>query len=228
MDRSNLEEEVEDLRGRVAELEDIVEDLKDVVGERAHVTMPDGADASTLQVEADDGNQFPLGLVVSGKAGRGTVDGLQEDVDALLEGTADVVVRGHDQEDALPIEDAVATVNAGRGDDLSANKYRAALIFMKFGSSAEKWGQKLKLDSQGVRLILEEKTGKSAEAWNRNTAVRAMRQLAKLTSDVDDPSLRDPFDDEENLIYVRKGEKRTQVVADSEEWREFREEVGGA
>jgi len=228
MDRDDLEDEVEDLRGRVAELEDIVEDLEDVVDERAHVTMPEAGEVSTLQVKADDGDQFPLGLVISGKAGRGTVEALQEDIDALLEGTADVVVRGHDQEDALPIEDAVATVDAGRGDDLLANKHRAALIFMKFGSNAEAWGQKLKIDSQDVRLILEEKTGKSAEAWNRNTVVRAMRQLAKLTSDVDDPSLRDPFDDEENLIYVRKGEKRTQVVADREEWREFCEEVGGA
>lgn len=216
--RKELEAENEQLQERVDDLEDELET-------RASVVAPSD-EIQDIRVEAQDGTTLPLGLGITSKASQSDVEWLEEKVEKLLEGKADVVVRGGAEEDALPIETVVAMLQADSADDLSANKRRAGLVFPAFGGRAEAWGQKMKLDSNQVRQVLEEKTGKSADAWNRNTVQRVMRRLAELTSERE-KSERDPFD-EDNLIRVRKGEKRLQLVAERDEWQEFCDDVASS
>ena len=83
----------------------------------------------------------------------------------------------------------------------------------------------MRLDSDEVRHILAEKTDRSSKSWNRNTVVRVMRWVANLSSN-EEHSDRDPYDDG-NLIHMREGDKRLELVADREEWIDWTREAAG-
>jgi len=213
-----LTAEVERLNEAKTELEERVDELETTITTTADVHLQDG-DIQNLTVEASDSNDtVPLGMLIKGKASRSVVEDLEHDVDRLLDGEADVVVRSETGSDPLPIESMIVQQQNGTGG-LSANKERATIIFPAFGGRAESWGGEMKLDSHGVRTILGDKTDKDAEDWNYNTVKRAMRQVAKATSKKPEQD-RDPKD-EDNLLTLRMGEKRLQLVADREEWQEF-------
>lgn len=177
-----------------------------------------------LSVRSTTGAEFPLGTAVMKRATKDRVQELEARVRKLEEGEVDVVVRSEIDHDALPIERAIALRQQG-SSDLSANKERATLVFPEFGPESRSWSGKMRLDSDGVRRILDKKTDKSAKAWNRNTIVRVMRWVAKLSSD-EEPGDRDPYDDG-NLIHMREGDKRLEIVADREEWIDWTREAAG-
>jgi polyhydroxyalkanoate synthesis regulator phasin len=177
-----------------------------------------------LSVTSTTGAEYPLGAVVMKRASKDRVQELEARIRKLEEGEVDVVVRSEMDHDALPIERAIALRQQG-SSDLSANKERATLVFPEFGHRSRSWSGTMRLDSDEVRHILAEKTDRSSKSWNRNTVVRVMRWVAKLSS-VEKPSDRDPYDGS-NLIHMREGDKRLELVADRGEWIDWTREAAG-
>ena len=177
-----------------------------------------------LSVTSTTGAEFPLGTAVMKRSSKDRVQELEARIRKLEEGEVDVVVRSEMDHDALPIERAIALRQQGNSD-LSANKERATLVFPEFGPRSRSWSGTMRLDSDRVRRILAEKTDRSSKSWNRNTVVRVMRWVAKLTS-VEEPSDRDPYDGR-NLIHMREGDKRLELVADRGEWIDWTREAAG-
>lgn len=79
----------------------------------------------------------------------------------------------------------------------------------------------MKLESADVRNILEDAGGSEP---NPNTVRRAMKMLAKKTSDASKGD-RSPDAKDENLIWTHKGNKRQQLRAEKEEWLDYMQEV---
>lgn len=213
---SKLEAENQRLRERVDELETELES-------RARVTW-DGPNPRNITITATETENSvqPYAAIVD-KPDQEDVDQLEARLTALEDGEAEVVVRSETSHDTLPMEAMVAARQHGTGD-LTVNQRRATLVFAAFGSEPESWSGKLRLDSHGVRRILSTKTNK--DDWNSNTIKRVMKQTAKHTSPADDSEDRDPFD-EDNLITLQNGEKRLELVADLEEWKDWYEAATG-
>lgn len=211
-----LAAENERLRNRVTELEDELES-------RARVTW-DGPNPRNLTITASDtGNSISPYAAIMDRPDQDEYDRLDARLTAIEKGEADIVVRSETSHDTLPMEAMVAARQHGTGD-LTVNQRRATLVFAAFGGEAESWSGKLRLDSHGVRRILSKKTNR--DDWNSNTIKRIMKQTAKHTSRADDSEDRDPFG-EDNLITLQKGDKRLELVADLEEWKDWYREVTG-
>lgn len=213
---SQLEDENQRLRERVTELEDELES-------RARVEWEGPNPKDLTIVPTEEGVEAEPYQAMQHFADKEDVDDLWERVQAIQRGEAEVVVRSETNHDTLPIEAMVAARQHGTGD-LTVNQRRATLVFAAFGGEAESWSGKLRLDSHGVRRILSKKTNK--DEWNSNTVKRVMKQTAKHTSRADDSKDRDPFD-EDNLITLKKGEKRLELVADLDEWKDWYESATG-
>ena len=219
-----LESELEAKNERVDQLEARVDELETQNEETATVEW-DGPNPGTIEITASEtGNSVAPYAAITKKVDSLDFQTLKERVDALENGEVDIVVRGETDRDALPIENRIARRKAEDGS-LTANEYRASLVFPKFGKHADSWSGKLKLTSKDVRTILERQTGRDSEEWNYNTIKRTMRHVAKLTSSKgeDEPDPRD----EDNLITLRKGEKRLELIAEKDEWNEFCDEAAG-
>ncbi|MGB9966136.1 hypothetical protein [Halobacterium hubeiense] len=219
-----LTAEVERLHEEKNELEERVDDLEDELDERARIDWegPSPMDLTITSTEA--GNVVRPFHAIGSKADEDDVEFLEERVQRIEDGEAEVIVRNETGYDPLPIESMIAQRQSGTGG-LTANEERATIIFPSFYAKAESWGGELKLDSDGVRNILGEKTDKPANDWNTNTIKRTMRQLAKATSEKDEGE-RSARDDD-NLLTLRTGKKRLQLVADRDEWLEFADERSG-
>jgi cell division protein FtsB len=210
-----LETENRQLRDRVTDLERELEDRPDI-----EWAGPDPTDLAITSTEA--GNTVKPYRAIRDRVETDTYELLEERVQRLEDGEADVVVRGEFDGDELPIERKIAERKAG--GDLSANKARATLIFPKFGGHAEtRGGSQLVLSSGDVRAILRETTDRSE--WPNETIKRAMTWTAKLTSRRDEKREWDARDDE-NLLTLRNGRSgELELVADVDEYREYYAEL---
>lgn len=209
-----LESELESEREQRRQLEDRVDELES----QPEIDIDEHASIGEFVITSNSGNVLPLGNIITGKAPASDVEYLKEDVQKLLDGEADVIVRSETSRDALPIESSVAQRQNGTGG-LSANEERATLVFPKFGGQAKSWNGKMHLDSDGVRTILDDQTDRAKDDWNYNTIKRVMKQLATLTSTKSEAE-RSAMD-ADNLITLEKGDKRLELVADREDWMEF-------
>ncbi|CQH63966.1 uncharacterized protein HHUB_4240 (plasmid) [Halobacterium hubeiense] len=210
-----LETENHHLRERVTDLEQELEDRPDI-----EWAGPDPKDLAITSTEA--GNTVKPYRAIRDRVETDTHELLEERVQRLEDGEADVVVRGEFNGNELPIERKIAERKAG--GDLSANKARATLIFPKFGGHAEtRGGSQLVLSSGDVRAILRETTDRSE--WPNETIKRAMTWTAKLTSCRDEKREWDARDDE-NLLTLRQGRSgELELVADIDEYREYYAEL---
>lgn len=222
MDRDELETEVRELRSTVDDLAQRVEALEESQSDVQLQGTP--TDPSSIRVVGNDG-EFPIGAALLSKASKSEVDpeidALREDVDKLKRGEVDRedLVAGSGIDPELPIEEDIAkSLDESRQDDLTANEYRAAHIFRAFGGHCESWSGILKVTSADVRNIFQEKDALQNDP-NTNTVKRAMKMLAKKTRDVPKKD-RDPFH-EDNLLRVKKGEQRLELVADKDEWHNY-------
>lgn len=206
-----LETENDQLRERVTDLERELEARPNI-----EWAGPDPTDLAITSTEAE--NTVKPYRAIRDRVEADTHELLEERVQRLEDGEADVVVRGEFDGDELPIERKIAERKAG--GDLSANKARATLIFPKFGGYAEtRGGSQLVLSSGDVRAILRETTDRSE--WPNETVKRAMTWTAKLTSRRDEKREWDARDDE-NLLALRNGRNgELELVADVDEYREY-------
>lgn len=124
-------------------------------------------------------------------------------------------------EPELPIEQDVAkAMDEVMQDDLTANEERAVHIFRAFGGRSRRRSGRLIIESGDVKNILEE-NGETDP--NPNTVKRAMKMLAKKTSDLP-KSERDAFDGG-NLLTLSKGRSCLELHADRSAWNEYIAEV---
>jgi len=210
-----LETENDQLRERVTDLEREFEARPNI-----EWAGPDPTDLAITSTEAK--NTVKPYRAIRDRVEADTHELLEERVQRLEDGEADVVVRGEFDGDELPIERKIAERKAG--GDLSANKARSTLIFPKFGGYAEtRGGSQLVLSSGDVRAILQETTDRSE--WPNETVKRAMAWTAKLTSGRDEKREWDARDDE-NLLTLRQGRSgELELVADIDEYREYYAEI---
>lgn len=208
---NTLVDEVKDLNERVQELES-----------NATVDWDNPNPAEMTIKSADGSNEIKPYLAINSKADEYVVEEIEERLEDLESGNADVVVRSETDRDALPIENRIGRREAG-DDSLTANEERATLVFGKFATFSDSWNNKMALDSDGVRTVLAEQTDKDKEDWNTNTVNRTMRKVAELTSTAGEGE-RNPKD-ESNLITFETSGKRSKLVADREDWVAFVEEV---
>lgn len=217
-DEQTVEERLDQLEAENQRLRERVNELEEAQDEHAHVEWNSQDPNQIRIVEADGRNRTKFFSFFSRD-----IKELKDRVRAVEEGEAEVVVRSETSHDTLPMEAMVAARQHGTGD-LTVNQRRATLVFAAFGGEAESWSGKLRLDSHGVRRILSKKTNR--DDWNSNTVKRIMKQTAKHTSPADDSEDRDPFD-EDNLITLEKGDKRLELVADLEDWKDWYREATG-
>lgn len=224
MDRGDLEDEVEANRQAIESLTKRVEALEDE--EQSSVQWEGSADdpSSIRFIDTENDGMYPLGRVLVGKASNHVedeIDRLWDDVQKLKRGEIDRedLVGGAGIEAELPIEEDVAkSLDKSRRGDLSANEHRAAHIFRAFGGHCESWSGVLKITSADVRNIFES-TEQLQNEPNTNTVKRAMKMLAKKTRDVP-KNERDPYH-EDNLLRIKKGQQRLELVADKDEWHTY-------
>ncbi|WP_089649874.1 hypothetical protein [Halobacterium hubeiense] len=203
-------------------LQDRVSHLEDELDRRPHIEWagPDPKDLAITSTEA--GNTVKPYRAIRDRIETDTHELLEERVQRLEDGEANVVVRGEFDGDELPIERKIAMRKAG--GDLSANKARATLVFPKFGGHADtRGGSQLVLSSSDVRAILRETTDRSE--WPNETIKRTMQWTAKLTSHRDEKHDWGARDDE-NLLTLRRGrDGELELVADIDEYREYYAEL---
>jgi len=219
---TELEADNDALHAENDRLEDRVSDLEAELERRPHIEWagPDPTELAITSTEA--GNTVKPYRAIRDRVESDTHELLEERVQRLEDGEADVVVRGEFDGDELPIERKIAMRQAG--GDLSANKARATLIFPKFGGHAEtRGGSQLVLSSGDVRAILRETTDRSE--WPNETIKRAMTWTAKLTSHCNEKREWDARDDE-NLLTLRQGRSgELELVADIDEYRDYYAEL---
>lgn len=224
----SVKDMVRDLATRVAELEAENEALKDRVDELE--SQPrlewDGEDPTDIRIyNPEQGYPYPIGSAAAQNLpsgyGESDLDRMENDIEKLKRGEVSGADLVGGAEPEIPIEADVAKAsNESLKDDLSANELRAVKIFRKFGGRAESWSGTLKLTSAQVKNILEE----TETDPNPNTVKRAMKMLAKKTSDAPEQD-RDAYDKATNLLWVAKGEKRLQLRAERSEWLEYMQDV---
>jgi hypothetical protein len=210
-----LETENRQLRDRVTDLEHELEDRPDI-----EWAGPDPTDLAITSTEA--GNTVKPYRAIRDRVETDTHELLEERVQRLEDGEANVIVRGEFDGNELPIERKIAMRKAG--GDLSANKARATLVFPKFGGHADtRGGSQLVLSSSDVRAILRETTDRSE--WPNETIKRTMQWTAKLTSRREEKHDWGARDDE-NLLTLRHGRGgELELVADIDEYREYYAEL---
>jgi uncharacterized protein YifE (UPF0438 family) len=225
----SLEEVVRDLAARVTELEAENESLRSRVEELE--SQPrlewDGESPHNIQIRHPEmGFPYPIGSAAAQNLPEGfseeDLTAMENDIQALKRGAVDELDLVTGAEPDLPIEQDIAKAgDENLRDDLSANELRAVQIFRKFGARATSWSGTMKLESADVRNILEDAGGSEP---NPNTVRRAMKMLAKKTSDASKGD-RSPDAKDENLIWTHKGNKRQQLRAEKEEWLDYMQEV---
>jgi len=219
---TDLEAANDALRAENTQLEDRVSTLEAELDRRPHIEWagPDPKDLAITSSEA--GNTVKPYRAIRDRVETDTHELLEERVQRLEDGEANVIVRGEFDGDELPIERKIAMRKAG--GDLSANKARATLIFPKFGGYAEtRGGSQLVLSSSDVRAILRETTDRSE--WPNETIKRTMQWTAKLTSRREEKHDWGARDDE-NLLTLRHGrDGELELVADIDEYREYYAEL---
>jgi len=229
-DEQSVKEMVRDLAARVTEVEAENEALRERVDElesRPQLQW-DSTDLGDLKLQHPDGFALPIGRTITSKISENNLQNnddfaqLRDDVEALKRGEVSGADLVGSAEPKIPIEADVAKAgNEALQDDLSANEQRAVEIFRQFGGRSESWSGTLKLNSGQVKNILEEECGTEP---NSNTVKRAMKMLAKKTSDAADGG-RDAYDKHNNLLWLAKGEKRLQLRADKSEWLDYMQDV---
>lgn len=223
----SVQERLAKLERENKELREMVRDLQAELEQRPKMFWPEESPNSLVIEHPDTGLRFPIGNAATTKL-PGTYDEqdwekLLNDVEALKRGEVDELdlVAGVDPE--YPIENDLAKLgNEQLEADLTANEIRAAVIFRKFGGRAESWSTTMTLESNQARNILEEQRGEGS--LNNNTVNRAMKMVATKTSTLPKQD-RDPWDAENNLIWLAKGDKRLQLKADKSEFMEYLQEV---
>jgi hypothetical protein len=149
------------------------------------------------------------------------LDDLRSEVESIKHDQVDRedLVAGAGMSPELPVEELVAkSLDDSRKHDLTANQYRAAHVFRAFGGHCESWSGILKITSSDVRNIFAENEALQEDP-NPNTVQRTMKMLAKHTRDVAKYD-RSPTH-EENLLRVRNGEQRLELVAEKDEWHDY-------
>jgi hypothetical protein len=210
---TQLEAENEALRDRVAELE-----------AQPRLEWKEESPANIKIYHPEQEFPFPIG-----SAAKGAPDWIEEDLDQLESDVQALKREAVDELDLVTTGDAKLPIEATLAkmkdetlrSELSANEERAIKIFRKFGGRADSWSGTLTLTSSDVKTILEE-TGEPDP--NPNTVKRAMQMVAKKTSTASKDD-RDAYDQEKNLLWLHRGEKRLQLRATKEEWLAWMEEV---